>query len=425
MEKLRNLLNKNVKEFNLKIVIGLCLAFLFACGLLSYKLTMNSSYALFSDSVAGTKKINVHYQDAGQTFSEGVLAVLKDKAEEIENGVYYFDESGYLDYGDENPINLELNSKIPKGVVSIWNKTPIYACLAYDDDYYEYDLLTNKISTREMPCIIDRSQNLVINGDLSSHDNTNFESFGTYNQDGYIANTTKTTAITTDFIPVDVAKKYQVSVDLKSSNTDATYYAGYVTYDEKKNEITFPMTRYVNNSMTELAEALNPGDKTIKFKDLSGWDNNTGVNKENRGFIFWNYEDSTGYKYPELTFSKNTYFDGTTALYEDSAVDKTNNTITLTSDSGWAGPLIEKDTKVSQISYTGGYQYNVLSSSVLSTNWTPYTGNIIGSFENGVFTANKFRPGTKYIKFVILTNFNNTPDTTTQIKNISIKEITE
>ena len=49
------LLNKNIKEFNKVKLSVICIAFLLSVGFISYKI--NSSYALFSDSITGTKTI--------------------------------------------------------------------------------------------------------------------------------------------------------------------------------------------------------------------------------------------------------------------------------------------------------------------------------------------------------------------------------
>ena len=340
------------------------------------------------------------------------------------DGVYYIDNEGKLDYGDGTKVNVGFTSDIPKGVVSYWNNEIIYACLNYDECNYEYDRTKTTVATRNLPCLTERGQNLLINGDLSYNNNTNLASFGTYNSSGYLSKTSNSSiSESTDLIPVDPNKKYKIAVDMKASNTTANYYVGYKTYDADKTHIDYTAARYVNNTLTYLTRDLNQGDKTIYFNSLANWNNNTGTSKVSRGFIFWNYIDSTGYQYPELTYSKRFYSNSSTALYEDSAVDKTNNTITLTSDSGWAGPNIASGTKVSQISSTGGYAYNVLSNKKLTLDWVSYNGTVTGEYSNGNFTSLKFRPGTKFIKFLIWYNYNNTADTTTDIKNISITEI--
>ena len=63
MDKLKNLLNKDVKEFNVKLLVIAGIIFISIMGLISYKLT-NSSYALFTDEIIGSKTITLHYEEA-------------------------------------------------------------------------------------------------------------------------------------------------------------------------------------------------------------------------------------------------------------------------------------------------------------------------------------------------------------------------
>lgn len=428
MEKLRKLLNTNVKEFNLKIVILLCVLFLFAMGLLSYKLTVSGSYAIFTDTVAGQQTLNLHYQKEGRTLSEGIIKVLKDKAEDIADGVYFFDEEGYL-FSSNDSVNLEIKGKTPQGIVSIWNKKPVYVCMKYDDDNFEYKQSTQQINGREMNCIVDPSENLVINGNLGEESNLNLTDFGTYS-DGYLSKTSseKTTMMSTDLIPVDSNRAYEIKVDMKTSDANAKYYVGIVELDVDGNPIESKNVSYIPNTLTELKNDLNPGDSAIYFKDLTNWNVNTSTNTYQRGFIFWNYEDSTGFKYPEYTYSKHVYVDNDTALYEDNSVDKTNNTITLTAPSGWAGPAIPKDTKVSQSSSSGvgTYKYPVLNNQSITTSWNNYNNTnspIHGYTQNGTDTNTVLRNETKFIKFVVIANDNELSNVTTYVKNISIKEV--
>ena len=62
MNKVRNLLNRDIKEFNVKLLVLSGILFIALMGLVSYKLT-NNSYALFTDTVTGTKTLTFHYED--------------------------------------------------------------------------------------------------------------------------------------------------------------------------------------------------------------------------------------------------------------------------------------------------------------------------------------------------------------------------
>ena len=55
-------LNRDVKEINLKLVLLGGLIFICIMGLISYKLTTKSSYALFTNALSGSKTITLHYE---------------------------------------------------------------------------------------------------------------------------------------------------------------------------------------------------------------------------------------------------------------------------------------------------------------------------------------------------------------------------
>ena len=52
MNKVRDYLNQDIKEFNVKLLIIAGVLFLFIVGFISYKVTINDSYALFTDSIS-------------------------------------------------------------------------------------------------------------------------------------------------------------------------------------------------------------------------------------------------------------------------------------------------------------------------------------------------------------------------------------
>ena len=104
-------------------------------------------------------------------------------------------------------------------------------------------------------------------------------------------------------------------------------------------------------------------------------------------------------------------------------VNKTNNTITLTSK--WTGGTIPSGTKVSQSNSGSSYNYSVLVGSAITTSFVNYqaTYNITGINTGASTVNNKFRAGAKYIRFTIINDYNNTANTTTYIKNINIREV--
>ena len=354
--------------------------------------------------------INNYYEEAEEKFT-----LLKNNVSGYE-GVYYFDENGDLDYGDGTKISLNMTSDIPKGVVSIWNNQAIYVCLNYGEYNYEYDTTNKKLEIREMPCLTDRYQNLVINGDLSYKSNYNLTMFGDYDDEGYLVynSSKKKNLYSTDYIPVDMNKQYSFSIDAKTSDVNAIYYIGYIMYDTDRNNIDQFLVHYKENTLTELIEDLKPGDTVVYLKDLSNWN---GSNYTFNGLLFWNKVDSTGYEYQPLTYGFSSY----QVFSNSEQLDKTNNTITL--DNAWPSRygLITKGTKVSQHSNGCGAYHYFYTGKSLTTDFITYSYDNINNANNS--ECQKFRTPTKFIRFLIITNDDSLSNVNTYIKNISIKEI--
>ena len=263
-------------------------------------------------------------------------------------------------------------------------------------------------------------ENLVKNGDLSLKNNTNFSSFtyGTDIEGGYLSYTGNYFANleNDDYIYVDTSRKYQISFDAKSNNTTSTYYAGFRYYDINLNEIFGYNTTYIGGSMTTLKQDLKPGDTTVYLNDVSGFQVSSSTPTHQLGLIFWNYTDSTGYTWPELTYSRNAWID----LYTYDKVDKTNNTITLKSP--WNHQTILSGTKLNQ-SDSSGVNYSLRSRETLTTSWKNYSNTIERIITNGGDSSTAFHYGVVYIKPLVLFNYNSTPNTTFYMKNFTFKAL--
>lgn len=263
-------------------------------------------------------------------------------------------------------------------------------------------------------------ENLVKNGDLSLKNNTNFSTFtyGTDIEGGYLSYTGNYFANleSDDYIYVDTSRKYQISFDAKSNNTTSTYYAGFRYYDINLNEIFGYNTMYIGGSMTTLKQDLKPGDTTVYLNDVSGFQVSSSTPTHQLGLIFWNYTDSTGYTWPELTYSRNAWID----LYTYDKVDKTNNTITLKSP--WNHQTILSGTKLNQ-SDSSGANYSLRSGETLTTSWKNYSNTIERIITNGGDSSTAFHYGVVYIKPLVLFNYNSTPNTTFYMKNFNFKAL--
>lgn len=349
------------------------------------------------------------------------IALIKENLNQsIPDGIYYYTEQGNL---ENNPtqINLTRNWEKPYGNILVHNHQFISGCIQMNNKNYDY--YKGQIEEQSYPCSTTRGENLVINGDLSYKDNTNFSSF-TYQQDGegngYLSRTVNSTStrLMDQFIPVDANKYYEIGFTAKTNNPTATHYVGFATYNENKEGIKSAEVMYLNNTLTTLSRDLNNGDEYIYLTDLTHWVKNASQTYY-RGFIFWNYKDSTGYQYPELTYSKNYWSN----LYENTNIDLDNNRIKLTSP--WNNGYISSGTKLSQTNAGATYNFALRNNQTLTQTYETYSTLIEGTNTINSRAAKRFDPGTKYIKFFIWQNNNNIANTTVDFKDIYIREVTE
>ena len=360
------------------------------------------------------------------------IALIKENLNQsTPDGVYYYTEQGNLE-SNPNQINLTRNWGKPYGNILIHNHQLISACIQMNNKNYDY--YKGQITELTYSCSTTRGQNLVVNGDLSLRNNTNFSSF-TYledeNENGYLSKTTNSVSrMTTDYyIPVDTNKKYEIGFTAKANNTSSKQYIGIATYNENRETITSSHVMYINNTLTTLSHDLNNGDEYIYLTDLTNW-KKQNTQYYQRGFIFWNYKDSTGYTYPELTYSRNIWSNLYDETYTDSnsntkdSVDSVNNRIKLKSP--WNKGYIPAGTKLSQAHAGNTYIYSLRLNQTLTENYETYSEIIEGINDSGQTRATKkFDPGTKYIRIYIGQNDNGVSNTTIDFKDIYIREVIE
>lgn len=262
-----------------------------------------------------------------------------------------------------------------------------------------------------------KSKNLVKNG-FCENGNENFEDFELKNKSFFLTTSEYIQIISTDFIGVNTNKKYYESIIMKSNNENAIYYAGITEYDVDKHLIGASTYLYTENTLTYLEKDLKNGDTEIYLNDLHNFNMKNIRRGTNDGLIFWNYKDSTGYEYPELTYSRNVFF----YLFNDeNDFDLKENKITL--EKPWSFGNIEKGTKLSQSFSASTYNYGIMNGKNITSKYKYYENNIEGVKKGESEVTTKFRPATKYIKILILINYNNLPDITTNIKDIIFAEM--
>ena len=257
-------------------------------------------------------------------------------------------------------------------------------------------------------------ENLVRNG-FVTNGNENFSTFINNNRTFSIKTSSITGNFIDDLIPIDNTKKYYEAMIVKADNVKTENYIGLAEFDVDKKIIHNVYQQYKEGSLTYLEKDLNDGDTEIFVNSLDGFVM-SNIKLDNRGIIVWNYKDSTGYRYPELTYSRNVYSD---IFSNESNFDLEKNKIIL--DKPWSYGKIEKGTKLSQMSNGSTFNCGVFSGRFDSKE--KYYDNIIdGMKTEGGYNTSKFGYATKYIKIWIGLNYSNTQDVTTYIKDVIFAE---
>ena len=111
--------------------------------------------------------------------------------------------------------------------------------------------------------------NLVLNGSLENHNNTNFQDLNYKN--GFLTATMneRKWINSNEMIKVDTNKKYFQSVTIKSNNQKPRNYVGLLEYDVDMNVIEYNYCSYKKGSTTYLTRDLNNGDTEIYLNDIS------------------------------------------------------------------------------------------------------------------------------------------------------------
>ena len=263
------------------------------------------------------------------------------------------------------------------------------------------------VRVADVPYIASRSQQLMTNYNGLLGNNYNFPGWtfdgeeSNYSPGSFKFVGSSGNSFTSEYIAVDTAYKYKMSLDAKTLNGVGRYYCMTLCYDVDQNQINANMHMYRANTSTTLAVALNPGDTTITLAGTgSNWyDGGTaGVSTHLRSLIIWEYTNSLGYTYPPETYSR---------LWYSNVWDPNNingNVITLRT--AWTGPSYPVGTRLSNGSSGGSYKYNVMSNTLLTTDWVQYSGFMDGVDLSGTNVYNKFPPGTAKIRMGFLPNYN-------------------
>lgn len=173
-----------------------------------------------------------------------------------------------------------------------------------------------------------------------------------------------------EYIPINNLCSYKIQLWLKSSTTSGYTYPSIVPYDVDKKNIKYYNVNFNNATMTTLSQSLNSGDTKIYVNDLSAWNANSG-HYYNFAAIF-GYKDSTGYVYPNGTYTQNVVAFGQ-GTNEKINLDKENNIITLLEP--YSGDFVPEGTAICACPAGAAniYPCGAISNSSIN-DWTHETG---------------------------------------------------
>lgn len=228
---------------------------------------------------------------------------------------------------------------------------------------------------------------------------------------------------TTDLIPVNLLRRHRLSVvarhgDSSGANYDAAArcFFGLSCYDSEGLEIMPPHWAKVNGTQTTLAAPLNTGQTTMTLTSSANWHN--GSTAANRGFAWYPYTNGAGQLFPDYGYSRNissqhnAYSLGNGGAWAQSGIS--GNVVTLRAP--WPGPNLPSGTKVANVMEGSTFMYSsALNNALVPNAWTLYECYVQGiNPGNSEDPANlMFRPGTAFIRPILLINYNNPASTTT------------
>ncbi len=218
--------------------------------------------------------------------------------------------------------------------------------------------------------------------------------------------TSRATIISKNAFPVDPAKKYRLTGSFKSAGEkEGKVYLGFQPLDAEEQEISSVQVIGVKRTETELVEACEAEDTVIKIKDGSKW------RKAQTARVAFEADDSG-----EYTDLPNRNLSGAGII----KVEKKDNCweVVLKKPCGMSCPA---GTKVRRHNSGTSRMYCAAANVTVPSEWKTYSGEATGSVKSGN-PADKFWPGTAYVKIVILANFMGSKDNVMLIDDIKIVE---
>ena len=229
------------------------------------------------------------------------------------------------------------------------------------------------------------------------------------------------TYLGSQFLEVDTSKTYQMITYAKtiargSTNNDlAGGHIGFACYD--KNKTFVDLTNCGGLGNTTLSRAASPGDSIIYLTSNSGWYTGADVTNQRAYFRILQFFPAShpdyGTAHEYTRFNNRSYYrmeqtaQGDWAVYIDANTSSQFNTYTPSTLPNY-GYSLPAGTPVSRGSAGGTFNYALGAPNYPEGTWTRYaTPPFTGESRNSGYP---FRYATKYIKFMILRNYNNRND---------------
>jgi hypothetical protein len=258
----------------------------------------------------------------------------------------------------------------------------------------------------------DRPANLIKNGGAETGTMDNWDGFTKVSADNphsgrsCFAAQGSASVVSTEFIPVEPAKTYTLTVWMKSLGENASVaYAGYAPFDADKNPIGPETVLVTAGSETTLFEACNKDDKVLKVRAGSKWQA-----YESASVAF--QADDSG-RYADLPNRK-------LSAYGILKVEDKGEywEVQLKDACGQAYPA---GTKVREHASGGTYIYNALGGQTVPAQWAQYTGVIKGVADAGA-PPDQWWHGTKYVKVILLLNYGQDQNFSIAVDDVSMTE---
>ncbi len=270
----------------------------------------------------------------------------------------------------------------------------------------EYTLVTNTI-TYQAYCVpnytdkIATSELLNTDAEYGSNQywggNTTVQASDAHSGNYTFKSTWPSTIFSSYYIPIDTTKTYKIEGWFKSVwVAQSKLYFGYAPYDGDFRSITGQSVIPYSWTETELYEPVIASDTIVKL--VNKWNTCTNIGGvtyfSNYASIAFDIDTSWNYwDLPNFNTSPSTWF---ASIVDNGAF------CTLTTKSAvWKIYPVGTKTRIHS---SGGYAYVAAANTPIPTTWTKYEATI--SWETLYWASNtKFWKGTKYVKFLILSNY--------------------